>query len=253
MEEKKPFELKEVKVRLRLTEGESLYSGRPLISPQVATDVMAKVLAEMDREYCCIVMLDNKMRALAYNVVSIGSINQSIVPMSNIFKAAVLSNASALLTMHNHPSGVAECSLEDMKMTKQLVKAGKLMGIPLVDHIIIGAGDHQRFSFRDADPKLFEGTPAYETGKPTINYYDIGETIESESIRQNQAERLIEEAPTKFSLDDKPRKPLKAKRSARRPSVRQKLSDMENSKIREASPALSGKEQLQKRKLTAEL
>ena len=132
MEGDKPFELKQVKVRLRLTEGESLYSGRPLITPQAATDVMAKVLAEMDREYCCIVMLDNKLRALAYNVVSIGSINQSIVPMSNIFKAAVLTNASALLAMHNHPSGIADCSLEDMKMTKQLVKAGKLMGIPLV-------------------------------------------------------------------------------------------------------------------------
>lgn len=58
MEGDKPFELKQVKVRLRLTEGESLYSGRPLITPQAATDVMAKVLAEMDREYCCIVMLD---------------------------------------------------------------------------------------------------------------------------------------------------------------------------------------------------
>ena len=241
MEGDKPFELKQVKVRLRLTEGESLYSGRPLITPQAATDVMAKVLAEMDREYCCIVMLDNKLRALAYNVVSIGSINQSIVPMSNIFKAAVLTNASALLAMHNHPSGIADCSLEDMKMTKQLVKAGKLMGIPLVDHIIIGAGDHQRFSFRDADPKLFEGTPDYE------------ETIESESIRRDQAARLVENAPKEFSLDDKPKKPLRAKRTTKRQSVRKKLSDMENSKMKAAEPALPRKTQIQKKNLVAEI
>ncbi len=246
MEGDKPFELKQVKVRLRLTEGESLYSGRPLITPQAATDVMAKVLAEMDREYCCIVMLDNKLRALAYNVVSIGSINQSIVPMSNIFKAAVLTNASALLAMHNHPSGIADCSLEDMKMTKQLVKAGKLMGIPLVDHIIIGAGDHQRFSFR-------EGTPAYETGKPTINYYNIGETIESESIRRDQAARLVENAPKEFSLDDKPKKPLRAKRITKRQSVRKKLSDMENSKMKATEPALPSKTQIQKKNLVAEI
>ena len=253
MEGDKPFELKQVKVRLRLTEGESLYSGRPLITPQVATDVMAKVLAEMDREYCCIVMLDNKLRALAYNVVSIGSINQSIVPMSNIFKAAVLCNSSALLVLHNHPSGIAECSLEDMKMTKQLVKAGKLMGIPLVDHIIIGAGDHQRFSFRDVDPKLFEGTPAYETGKPGINYYNIGETIESESIRRDQAAKLIENAPKEFSLDDKPKKPLRAKRITKRQSVRKKLSDMENSKMKATEPALPSKTQVQKKNLVAEI
>ena len=240
MEGDKPFELKQVKVRLRLTEGESLYSGRPLITPQAATDVMAKVLAEMDREYCCIVMLDNKLRALAYNVVSIGSINQSIVPMSNIFKAAVLTNASALLAMHNHPSGIADCSLE-------------LMGIPLVDHIIIGAGDHQRFSFRDADPKLFEGTPAYKTGKPTINYYNIGETIESESIRREQAARLVENAPKEFSLDDKPKKPLRAKRTTKRQSVRKKLSDMENSKMKATEPALPSKTQIQKKNLVAEI
>jgi len=253
VESDKPFELKQVKVRLRLTEGESLYSGRPLTTPQAATDVMAKVLAEMDREYCCIVMLDNKLRALAYNVVSIGSINQSIVPMSNIFKAAVLTNASALLAMHNHPSGIADCSLEDMKMTKQLVKAGKLMGIPLVDHIIIGAGDHQRFSFRDADPKLFEGTPAYDTGKPTINYYNIGETIESESIRRDQASKLVENAPKEFSLDDKPKKPLRAKRTTKRQSVRKKLSDMENSKMKATEPALPSKTQIQKKNLVAEI
>ena len=104
-----------------------------------------------------------------------------------------------------------------------------------------------------ADPKLFEGTPAYETGKPTINYYNIGETIESESIRRDQAARLVENAPKEFSLDDKPKKPLRAKRITKRQSVRKKLSDMENSKMKATEPALPSKTQIQKKNLVAEI
>lgn len=156
------YELKQVKVRLKLKEAESLYSDEPLVTPDAAANVMAEALSEMDREYCCVVMLDNKLRAMAFNVISVGSIDQAIVPISNIFKAACLCNASEIMLFHNHPSGQAEKSEEDEQITKQLVKAGKLMGIPLIDHIIIGAGDRQRYSFRDNEPWLFDASQRYD-------------------------------------------------------------------------------------------
>lgn len=101
------YELPEVQVRL--AEGKSLYSDQPMSSPKRATEIMAKMLSEMDREYLCVVNLDSQLRPINYNVVSIGGLDSALAPMSNVYKTAILSNASAIILLHNHPS--AACSL----------------------------------------------------------------------------------------------------------------------------------------------
>ena len=149
------YELKQVKVRLKLAEAEPLYSTEQITMPDKAAEVMAGVLSQMDREYCCVVNLDGANHPINFNVVSIGDVNQAHVPIQNVFKSAILSNASSIMMFHNHPSGSVQASREDIDVTKRLIEAGKIMNIPVLDHIIVGGGSGERFSFKEANPEMF--------------------------------------------------------------------------------------------------
>lgn len=151
------YQLQEVNVRLCLKEGAVLYSTAPLSHPEAARDVMRDVLKDLDREMVCVVNMDNKMKPINYNVVSIGSIDQSMVPIQNVFKSSILSNAASIMLLHNHPSGDVTPSSPDFDVTKRLVESGKLMGIPVIDHLIIGGMDGKTYSFRTENPGLFTG------------------------------------------------------------------------------------------------
>jgi len=85
--------------------------------------------------------------------VSKGTVSEVAVHPRELFKSALLTNAAALMVAHNHPSGSPEPSQEDIALTARLVDAGKLIGVPVVDHVII-AGDHC-VSLRDSKPSLF--------------------------------------------------------------------------------------------------
>lgn len=156
------YQLQEVNVRLCLKEGSVLYSTAPLSHPEAARDVMRDVLQDLDREMVCVVNLDNKMKPINYNVVSIGSIDQSMVPIQNVYKSSILSNAASIMLFHNHPSGDVSPSSPDFDVTKKLVEAGKLMGIPVIDHLIIGGMNGDIYSFRTENPELFTGAPDLE-------------------------------------------------------------------------------------------
>ena len=149
------YELKQVKVRLKLAEAEPLYSTEQITTPDKAAEVMAQALSQMDREYCCVVNLDGANHPINFNVVSIGDVNQAHVPIQNVFKSAILSNASSIMMFHNHPSGSVQASREDIDVTKRLIEAGKIMNIPVLDHIIVGGGTAERFSFKEANPGMF--------------------------------------------------------------------------------------------------
>ena len=83
-------------------------------------------------------MLDTKNHIIAAHEVTRGSLNASIVHPREVFKAAVMANASSIICFHNHPSGNPNPSREDLAVTDRLVKAGKILDIPVLDHIIIG-------------------------------------------------------------------------------------------------------------------
>jgi predicted nucleotidyltransferase len=149
------YELKQVKVRLKLAEAYPIYSTEQITTPDKAAEVMAQVLSQMDREYCCVVNLDGANHPINFNVVSIGDVNQAHVPIQNVFKSAILSNAASIMMFHNHPSGSVKASREDIDVTKRLIEAGKIMNIPVLDHIIVGGGTKERFSFREESPEMF--------------------------------------------------------------------------------------------------
>ena len=85
-----------------------------------------------------LVPVDNKLKPLGVFVVTVGTVDASIVSSRDVFQAALLCNASSIFILHNHPSGDPTPSKEDIEVTDRLKKAGELMNIPLLDHVIVG-------------------------------------------------------------------------------------------------------------------
>jgi len=82
--------------------------------------------------------VDGKNRIICLEIVSIGTLNQAIVTPRDTFKTALLSNAAAIILVHNHPTGDPTPSAEDLEVTRRLREAGELLGIKVLDHIIVG-------------------------------------------------------------------------------------------------------------------
>jgi DNA repair protein RadC len=114
-----------------------------------ASTLLHTYLADVDREHFAIILLNQKNRVVGVNTVSIGSLTASVVHPREVFKPAILSNAAAIILAHNHPSGQPQPSQEDRVLTVRLVAAGKLLGISVLDHVIIGDGTSAYFSFAD--------------------------------------------------------------------------------------------------------
>ena len=117
-------------------------------SANVST-ILQTYLADVDREHFVVLLLNQKNRVVGVNTVSIGSLTASVVHPREVFKPAILSNAASIILAHNHPSGQPQPSQEDRVLTVRLVAAGKLLGISVLDHVIIGDGTSAYFSFAD--------------------------------------------------------------------------------------------------------
>jgi DNA repair protein RadC len=97
----------------------------------------------LDREVFVVLLLDGRNQVLGFNTVSVGSLTTALVHPREVFKAAILANAAAVILVHNHPSGSAEPSAEDHALTARLEQAGELLGIRVVDHIVVGDGQYR--------------------------------------------------------------------------------------------------------------
>ncbi len=134
--------------RLKMVkEATNLYSTNTVRCPADAADIMTKFYEEADREILSVILLNVKNKVIGINEVSVGSLTASVMHPREIFKCAILGNAAAIMLAHNHPSGDTSPSREDIEITKIIKDAGKLMDIPLIDHIIIG--DNQYTSLKE--------------------------------------------------------------------------------------------------------
>lgn len=95
-------------------------------------------LEVLDREHFVVMLLDTKHRVIGFNTVAIGTIDSALISPRETFKPALLSNASAIIVAHNHPSGDPTPSPEDIAVTRNIVEAGKILGVEVLDHLIIG-------------------------------------------------------------------------------------------------------------------
>ncbi len=107
-------------------------------TPDDVVALLVDYYREHDREEFNVLLLDTANTVIGMVRSSIGGLAASIVEPRQVFKAAILGNAAAVIVAHNHPSGSVEPSREDIRITRQLVDAGKIMGIPVHDHLILG-------------------------------------------------------------------------------------------------------------------
>lgn len=126
-------------------ESSVLYNIRRISEPKDIVDLGKKFLDELDREELIVACLNAKNEVNSVNVVSIGSLNNSIVHPREVFKTAILSNAASIVMIHNHPSGDVTPSKEDKEITLRIKESGIILGIKLLDHIIIGNDAYYSF------------------------------------------------------------------------------------------------------------
>ncbi len=126
---------------------------RPQIqSPEDAVALYMDDLAAREQEVLRVVLLDTRHRVMRHHDVAQGSVNQMVVRVAEIFREAVRHNATALLLLHNHPSGDPTPSPEDIAFTRQAVEAGRLLDIPVLDHIVLGRGRYVSMRARGLVP-----------------------------------------------------------------------------------------------------
>jgi DNA repair protein RadC len=112
---------------------------RPRIaSPADAASLLLPRLRDLEQEELHVVLLDTRNRVLDIRAVYKGSLNTSMVRIAEIFRPAIEAPAAAIVVAHNHPSMDASPSPEDVNVTRQIVQAGKLLDIDVLDHLIIG-------------------------------------------------------------------------------------------------------------------
>lgn len=136
-------------VSIRLVQESPLLSDESINTPEQAVKVLGEWLEGMDRELVCVLNLQADLKPINMNLVSVGTINASLVIPREVFKSSILANASAIIGLHNHPSGNVKPSKEDMIVTRKLQKCGQLLGIELLDHIIVGGTNGKMLSFRE--------------------------------------------------------------------------------------------------------
>ena len=111
-------------------------------SPAESANLLIPRLGHLDQEELHVILLDTRNRVLDIQGIYRGSLNTSMIRVGEIFRPAIEAPAAAIIIGHNHPSGQADPSPEDVAVTQQIVQAGKLLNIELLDHIIIGQGTY---------------------------------------------------------------------------------------------------------------
>lgn len=164
-------------VQIRLIQDRIVYNEKPIHSPEDAVEILGNEIKDYDREVLCVLNLDGHNVIQNANIVSMGTINQTICSPREIFKSAILSNAASIILMHNHPSGDTKPSRQDLLLTKRIKEAGELIGICVKDHIIIGGRTGESYSFRK-----------HELIKP---FSDTVITAEEKIVKEETAEYMV--------------------------------------------------------------
>ncbi|MDX2272452.1 MAG: DNA repair protein RadC [Cyanobacteriota bacterium] len=146
--------------------GRRIFLARPnertvIDSPQVAASVLSGEMMWDAQEHFGVVLLDIKNRLIGQQIVTKGTATETLSHPRETFKTAVRLGASRILVAHNHPSGSLDPSPEDLALTRQLLQSGQILGIPLLDHLILGGG--QFLSLREQS-RLWQDYPQEEGG-----------------------------------------------------------------------------------------
>lgn len=117
--------------------------------PQAVAEIYKPVLGHLKKESFYVILLDNAMKKIADFEVTRGLLNASLVHPREVFNPAIRYSSKGIILIHNHPSGIVTPSEEDISMTKRLAESGKILEIPVFDHLIIAENDY--YSFKEND------------------------------------------------------------------------------------------------------
>lgn len=121
------------------------FSQKRITSPSDVAEIFIPILRDEVKEQFLVVCLSSANKIIRFEKISVGNLNSSIVHPREIFKAAIENNSASIILIHNHPSENPDPSNEDIAITKKLVEAGKIMDIPIFDHIIIAGNSYTSF------------------------------------------------------------------------------------------------------------
>ena len=135
-------------VRIQLVPDRKLYKEETIKNSSGAAEIAMGELAKYDREVFATMNINAKGQVINVNIVSIGDLCSSTAHPRDVFKGCILANGGSTIAFHNHPSGDPTPSETDVQTTRRLCEAGNILGIPILDHIIIGNGTKRWVSMR---------------------------------------------------------------------------------------------------------
>lgn len=136
-------------VSVRLVRDAPILSEAEINSPEDAVRLVGEQLCGMDREVVCVINLKADNTPINCHFASVGALNYSMAHPRELLKAGILSNAAGMILAHNHTSGKLLPSEDDVRLTEKMQQVCGLVGIPLVDHVIVGGDNSRYFSFRE--------------------------------------------------------------------------------------------------------
>lgn len=160
-------------VSVRLVKDAPIMSDIKIRSPEDAVKLLGDEMCQLDREVVSVLHLKSDGTPINCTFASMGAVDRSIAHPREILKAAILSNASSMIILHNHPSSSLEPSIEDVLLTDRMVKLCDLIGIPLLDHVIVAGDNREYFSFKEKE-RLPTGNLRYDL---KTDYRDIEFTV----------------------------------------------------------------------------
>jgi len=111
--------------------------------PDDAAGLVIEDMKNLDREHFGVILLDSKNAVISVERVSVGTVNSSLVHPREVLKPALEKSATSIILVHNHPTGNVAPSREDIMITRRFEKCGKILGIEVIDHIIVGDGNYR--------------------------------------------------------------------------------------------------------------
>ncbi len=120
-------------------------SNKKITSPQDVAEIFIPILRDDNKEKFIVVCLNSANKIIKHETISVGNLNSSIVHPREVFKVAIDNSSASIILIHNHPSGNPEPSNEDIRITKKIVETGKIMEIPVFDHLIIAGETYTSF------------------------------------------------------------------------------------------------------------
>ena len=122
----------------RISRYKSMKKIKKINCPEDVYDYASPIIEGKDKEHFAVILMNIKNHVLSMPIISIGGLASSVVDVREVFKEAIKNNAASVIMVHNHPSGDPTPSKEDIFITRRMIEAGKIMDIPVLDHVIIG-------------------------------------------------------------------------------------------------------------------